>query len=139
MRRHAGPDRRRLYHPKGARFDFTELPGSDELDWLSRHDGLQYFRLNPLGAFCLELADTHDPGTTAERASLTVFPDMRVRTEEALSADERLPDALRAALLAFRFLPCAHAVLDRVTQRARFFRSSISSNPSIDAPPAPGP
>ena len=73
-----------------ARPDFTGLPGSDELAWLSRYDGLQYFRLNPLGACCLGLADTYEPGTPAVRASLTVFPDLRVCTGEALSADERL-------------------------------------------------
>ncbi len=77
-------------HPKGARLDFTGLPGSDELAWLSRYDGLQFFRLNPLGAYCLGLADTYEPGAPAERTSLTVFPDLRVCTGEALSADERL-------------------------------------------------
>ena len=77
-------------HPEGARLDFTGLPGSDELAWLSRYDGLQYFRLNPLGAYCLELTDTYQPGTPAVRASLSVFPDLRVCAGEALSADERL-------------------------------------------------
>ncbi len=77
-------------HPKGARLDFTGLPGSDELAWLSRYDGLRHFRLNPLGAYCLGLADTYEPGTPAERSSLTVFPDLRVCTGETLSADERL-------------------------------------------------
>ena len=77
-------------HPKGARVDFTGLPGSDELAWLSRYDGLQYFRLNALGAYCLGLADTYEPGAFLERASLTVFPDLRVCAGAALSADERL-------------------------------------------------
>ena len=77
-------------HPKGARVDFTGLPGSDELAWLSRYDGLQYFRLNALGAYCLGLADTYEPGAFLERTSLTVFPDLRVCAGGALSADERL-------------------------------------------------
>ena len=77
-------------HPKGARVDFTHLPGSDELAWLSRYDGLQYFRLNALGAYCLGLADTYEPGAFTERTSLTVFPDLRVCAGAALSADERL-------------------------------------------------
>ena len=77
-------------HPKGARVDFTGLPGSDELAWLSRYDGLQYFRLNALGAYCLGLADTYEPGAFLERTSLTVFPDLRVCAGAALSADERL-------------------------------------------------
>ena len=77
-------------HPEGARLDFTHLPGSDELAWLSRYDGLQYFRLNALGAYCVGLADTYEPGAFLERTSLTVFPDLRVCAGGALSADERL-------------------------------------------------
>ena len=77
-------------HPEEARLDFTHLSGSGELAWLSRYDGLQYFRLNALGAYCLGLADTYEPGAAAARTSLTVFPDLRVCAGEALSADERL-------------------------------------------------
>jgi len=77
-------------HPDGALLDYTGLPGSDELAWLSRYDSLQYFRLNALGAYCLGLADAYEPGAFLERTSLTVFPDLRVCAGEALSADERL-------------------------------------------------
>ena len=45
-------------HPTGARDDFWGMWGADDLDYLSRYDGLEYFRLTSLGAYCLELANT---------------------------------------------------------------------------------
>ena len=76
--------------PEDARPDFAALWGTDEMAWLSRYDGLQYFRLNPLGAYCLELAAEYEPSTPPRRASLTVFPDRRLRANMPLSPDERL-------------------------------------------------
>lgn len=76
--------------PDGARTDFVDLWGTDEMAWLSRYDGLQYFRLNPLGAYCLGLAAQYEPSTPPTRASLTVFPDRRLCTNTPLSPDERL-------------------------------------------------
>ena len=43
--------------PAGVRRDFRSLWGTDDLDFLSRYDGLLYFRLNPLGAYCLGLGE----------------------------------------------------------------------------------
>ena len=76
--------------PKNARPDFTDLWGADEMTWLSRYDGLQYFRLNPLGAYCLGLATEYEPSTPQRSASLTVFPDRRLCADAPLSLDERL-------------------------------------------------
>ena len=36
------------------------------------------------------VADTYEPSAAAARTSLTVFPDLRLRAGEALSADEQL-------------------------------------------------
>ena len=77
-------------HPDGARTDFAGLWGADEMAWLSRYDGLQYFRLNPLGAYCLGLAAQYEPSTPPRRASLSVFPDRRLCANTPLSPDERL-------------------------------------------------
>ena len=41
--------------PHGARPDFTRLSGTDDLEFLSRYDGLHYVRLTALGAYCLGL------------------------------------------------------------------------------------
>ena len=76
--------------PEDARPDFAGLWGTDEMAWLNRYDGLQYFRLNPLGAYCLGLAEEYEPSTPPGCASLTVFPDRRLRANTPLSPDERL-------------------------------------------------
>ena len=76
--------------PEDARPDFASLWGTDEMAWLSRYDGLQYFRLNPLGAYCLGLAAEYEPNIPPGRASLTVFPDRRLCANMPLSPDERL-------------------------------------------------
>ena len=77
--------------PRGAREDYRDLWGTDDLKFLSRYDGLQYFRLNPLGAFCLGLAESYEPAAPQARASLAVFPNLRLEVTEApLSPEERL-------------------------------------------------
>ena len=40
-------------HPAGARGDFHGQWGTDDLTFLSRYDGLRYFRLTTLGEFIL--------------------------------------------------------------------------------------
>lgn len=85
--------------PDGARLDYTHMWGTDDLKFLSRYDGLQYVRLTPLGAYCLGAAETHEPGTPAVRASLSVFPDLRLQvTGGRLTADETLLLETYAAL-----------------------------------------
>ena len=77
--------------PHGARWDYLDLWGADDLYFLSRYDGLHYFRLNPLGAYCLGVAETYEPGTPPTRASLTVLPNLRLKVAGApLSGEERL-------------------------------------------------
>jgi hypothetical protein len=77
--------------PHGARPNFQDLWGADDLDFLSRYDGLLYFRLNPLGAFCLGLTSHYEPSALEARGSLTVMPNLQLQsTGEALSPDELL-------------------------------------------------
>ena len=77
-------------HPMLARLDYTGLWGTDELNWISQYDGLEYFRLNPLGAYCLGIAEEYEPRTPSELTPLTVFPRLAVCSEHPLSTDERL-------------------------------------------------
>ena len=59
--------------------DYTHMWGADDLEFLSRYDGLQYFRLTRLA------------GTPAVRASLSVFADLRLQVTGAhLTSDEKL-------------------------------------------------
>jgi hypothetical protein len=77
--------------PAGVRRDFRSLWGTDDLDFLSRYDGLLSFRLNPLGAYCLGLVEKYEPSAVQARAALTVLPSLQVNvSEEALSPDEAL-------------------------------------------------
>ncbi len=78
-------------HPAGARHDYRELWGADDLDFFSRYDGLLYFRLNPLGAYCLGLAVEYVPSPLDAKPSLSVLPSLKiVATGERLSPDEML-------------------------------------------------
>lgn len=77
-------------HPDGARLDFTKNGGADDLAFLSRYDGLRYFRLNALGAYCLGEVETYEPTVPPAAIRLTVFPDLRMRVKGTLPSHERL-------------------------------------------------
>ncbi len=47
--------------PYLVRDDCGDLWGTNDLTHLSRYDGLLYFRINPLGAYCLGLAQQYQP------------------------------------------------------------------------------
>jgi hypothetical protein len=82
--------------PEGARSDYYDNWGIDDLDYLSRYDGLQALRLNALGAYTLGLADRYQlspPSAQAGRA-LKVLPNLDVVvTGELAPADRLLLDA----------------------------------------------
>lgn len=77
-------------HPDDARLDFRRMWGAQELAYLSRYDGLMYFRLNALGAYCLGLTDDYEAVAQQATASLEVLGDRRIRAHDALAAEERL-------------------------------------------------
>lgn len=49
-----------------------------DLDYLSRYDGLRYFRLTPLGLYCLGLAETCEAEAPSVRGVLRVTGDLKV-------------------------------------------------------------
>jgi hypothetical protein len=61
--------------PAGARDDFRENWGTEDLDSLSRYDGLRAIRVNALGAFVLGLADHMPPEAAASAQSIKVLPN----------------------------------------------------------------
>ena len=75
--------------PRGARLDYTRLWGADDLEFLSRYDGLEYIRLNSLGAYCLGQTDRYEPTAPPVRTNLTLFTDLRVQSAAPLPPDER--------------------------------------------------
>lgn len=77
--------------PEDARLDFADMTNADSLAYLSRYDGLRYFRLNSLGAYVLDLAPSYSPSRPAPRGQLSVYPDGRIQAaSEAIGHDEVL-------------------------------------------------
>ena len=82
-------------HPSGALSDYSNLWAWDVdyvSSYLSRYDGLMYIRVNPLGAFALDMADTYRAEPAETRAVLTVLPnhDVVVTDTHALSPADKL-------------------------------------------------
>ncbi len=78
-------------HPTGARVDFQENWGGEDLDALSRYDGLQAFRLTALGGYALGLTDAYQPPTSDEEIQvLKVLPNLEVVVTGTLSPGDQL-------------------------------------------------
>ena len=58
--------------------DFGDLWGTDDLHFLSRYDGLIYFRLTALGAYCLGLTAKYQPPAIANTQTLRVLPNLEI-------------------------------------------------------------
>lgn len=76
----------------GARDDFHDNWGGDDLDALSRYDGLRAIRLTALGAYALGLTDTYLPTSTdsAEAQPLKVLPNLDIVATGDIPAADRL-------------------------------------------------
>ncbi len=77
-------------HPRNIPSDYSDLWGVDDLDYLSRYDGLCYFRINGLGAWCLEHTATYTPTPFVERVVLEVLPNLDVAARELLPPADAL-------------------------------------------------
>jgi len=66
-------------HPRFALSDYRDQWGADELEWLSRYDGLRAFRMTQLGAYCLGLREDYKPAMPSSSLGLTVLPSLRIR------------------------------------------------------------
>ncbi|MFJ1260764.1 hypothetical protein [Cupriavidus sp. CuC1] len=77
--------------PSEARQDFSNVWGTDDLEFLSRYDGLVYFRLTPLGAYCLGISEDYTPTPIQLSVRLSVSPGLQVNVVGGhLSAEESL-------------------------------------------------
>jgi hypothetical protein len=76
--------------PYGMRDDYRGLWGTDDLSFFSRYDGLLYFRLNPLGAWCLDLCDDYRPVEPSQAPLLTVTEDLHIHLVRAPEPGELL-------------------------------------------------
>lgn len=77
-------------HPERALMDFGDLWGVDDLEWLSRYDGLRAFRITELGAFCLGITDTYTPRKPACSVKLSVLSDLTIRAVSGELAHEEV-------------------------------------------------
>jgi len=76
--------------PVGARDDFRGNWGADEIEYLSRYDGLRAIRVNALGAYVLGLADYAPPETATTAASIKVLPNHDVVALGELPLGDRM-------------------------------------------------
>jgi hypothetical protein len=77
--------------PAGARDDFRDQWGADDLEYLSRYDGLSHIRLTPLGSYCLGIAGEYAPPRIEQRAALSVLATLEVvAIDESLAAADRI-------------------------------------------------
>lgn len=76
-------------HPAGERHDFQENWGGEDLDALSRYDGLQAIRLTALGGYVLGLTDGYQP-PAADGAELKVLPSLDIVATGAPSTGDEL-------------------------------------------------
>ena len=71
--------------------EFNDLWGADDYDFLSRYEGLLSFQINPLGAYCLGLADSYTAASVTVESTLRVLPNLDiVMTGPPLSPAEAL-------------------------------------------------
>lgn len=80
-------------NPAASRSNYGDFWGTDDLSFLSRYDGLLYFRLTRLGAYCLGLTDSYIPSKVEVRQGLKVLPNL-----EIAAVGEPLPPAERLLL-----------------------------------------
>ena len=74
--------------PGGARGDFSHLWGIDDLQFLSRYDGLAFFRITPLGAYCLGSSVDYTSTTIQNKVRLAVLPSLQVNVVDGEASAE---------------------------------------------------
>lgn len=76
--------------PQAARGDYWNRWGVDDLSCFSRYDGLLFLRVNPLGAWCLGLADEYRPAAPRATDDLRVLANLDVVATRPPPAADRL-------------------------------------------------
>ncbi|MFT6863283.1 MAG: hypothetical protein ACJAVK_001844, partial [Akkermansiaceae bacterium] len=66
-------------HPTDALPNFNHQWGADDLEWLSRYDGLRAFRITNLGAYCFGMTPKFRQTHSLTSLQLTLSPDLTIR------------------------------------------------------------
>ena len=75
--------------PNQAPRNFGNMWGTDDLEFLSRYDGLALFRITPLGAYCLGASESYACATPQSQVRLSVLPSLQVKVVDGeLSMEE---------------------------------------------------
>ena len=64
--------------PEDARDDYRDNWGADDLDFLSRYDGLRYFRLTALGAYCLGITEEYNAPANISDCRFSILPSLTI-------------------------------------------------------------
>jgi len=67
-----------LIPPSGARRDYRNMWGTDDLAYFSRYDGLMYLRITSLGAYCLDAASNYQAAPVEVKPVLRVLPNLEI-------------------------------------------------------------
>jgi hypothetical protein len=123
--------------PYGARPDYAGRWGADELEFLSRYDGLRYLRLNALGAYCLGLCATYTPQRVERPPLFRAGADLSlVLLRPAMPAEQLQLEQIATPLAADRWGLNADAILARgadADERGRI-REFLASSAEGDLP-----
>jgi hypothetical protein len=85
--------------PVGARRDYHDLWGTDDLPFLSRYDGLMFFRITALGAYSLGVTQSYKSAPLEVKQVLRVLPNLEIA---AIGADLEQGDRLALDACAVR-------------------------------------
>jgi hypothetical protein len=75
-------------HPAGAQDDYKRIWGAGKLPYLSRYDGLCFFRINNLGAYLFGLRDKYTPTPFHKSDVLRILPTMEIVSVESLPSED---------------------------------------------------
>jgi hypothetical protein len=67
-----------LIPPAHARGDYRGMWGTDDMVYFSRYDGLMFFRVTPLGGYCLGSESEYAPAPVEMKSVLRVLPNQEI-------------------------------------------------------------
>lgn len=76
--------------PSNARPDFRDNWGTDDLDFLSRYDGLGYFRINDLGKYCLGLTTSYTSKAPVMETVIKVLPNLEIIATDKITESDKV-------------------------------------------------